>query len=99
MTWSSIAVVLGLSACGHSGKMVVDTPIKPYQAPDISEITGIDEDDATDQDKTEAPAPAPAPAPVPAAAPASEKKAAPEKKPPEKKPPEKKPPAPAVDKK
>jgi hypothetical protein len=35
----------GLAACGHSGKMVVDTPIMPYKAPDISDITGIDEDD------------------------------------------------------
>ena len=35
----------GLAACGHAGKMVVDTPIAPYKAPDISDITGIDEDD------------------------------------------------------
>jgi hypothetical protein len=55
--------------CGHSGKMVVDTPIKPYQAPDISEITGIDEDDNADQGSAAAPAPAPAPAS--AAAPAA----------------------------
>jgi hypothetical protein len=31
--------------CGHTGKMVVDTPIAPYKAPDISDITGIDDDD------------------------------------------------------
>ena len=40
-----------LTACGTHGKLRVDTPIAPYQPPDISEITGIDED-------SEAPAPA-----------------------------------------
>ena len=35
----------GLTACGHAGKMVVDTPIAPYKQPDIGDITGIDEDD------------------------------------------------------
>ena len=37
---------------GSRGKIVVDTPVLPYQAPDISEITGIDEDDAGDSDAT-----------------------------------------------
>lgn len=37
---------------------MVDTPVLPYQAPDISEITGIDEDEAEAADEaTEAPAP------------------------------------------
>lgn len=68
VTWFAIALVMGLSACGHRGKMVVDTPIKPYVAPDISEITGIDEDDTSDSSGSAA-APAPAPAPTPAPAP------------------------------
>ena len=40
------AVTGGLSACGgaKAGKLAVDTPVLPYQAPDISDITGIDED-------------------------------------------------------
>ena len=42
-----MAIGWGLSACGGptQGKLVVDTPILHYQQPDISEITGIDEDD------------------------------------------------------
>ena len=36
----------GLAGCaGTRGKVVVDSPALPYQAPDISEITGIDDDD------------------------------------------------------
>jgi hypothetical protein len=37
----------GIAACGGTtqGKLHVDTPILQYQKPDISEITGIDEDD------------------------------------------------------
>jgi hypothetical protein len=69
------AIVTAGSACGgHTGKMVVDTPIRPYQKPDISEITGIDEDDADAGSGSAAtPAPAGAPAPAPAAAPAPKK--------------------------
>jgi hypothetical protein len=42
-----MAIGCGLSACGGptQGKLTVDTPILHYQKPDISEITGIDEDD------------------------------------------------------
>ncbi len=59
-----------LGACGgHHGKLVADTPATPYIAPDISDLTGIDEDESSSDDSSEAPAPAPAPAP-PAAAPA-----------------------------
>lgn len=65
----SLLLMIAAWGCGHGGRMVVDTPIKPYQAPDISEITGIDEDDNADQGS--AAAPAPAPAPTPAAAPAA----------------------------
>jgi hypothetical protein len=60
----TLTVVLG--ACGgHHGKLVADSPVTPYEKPDISEITGIDEDEtpaetpAAAPDKTEkAPAPA-----------------------------------------
>jgi 5'-nucleotidase / UDP-sugar diphosphatase len=66
------ALVLGVvlcAACGSHGHMRVDTPVTPYVAPDISDITGIDEDDATDSDAGSA-APAATPAPAPAATPA-----------------------------
>jgi hypothetical protein len=49
-----ISAAIVLASCGGSrGKVVVDTPVLPYQAPDISEITGIDEDA---DDTAEAPA-------------------------------------------
>jgi hypothetical protein len=61
------AFVLGiLAACGAHGQMRVDTPITPYVAPDISDITGIDDDDATDSDTGSAATPAPAPTATPA---------------------------------
>ena len=68
-----------LDACGHSqNKVMTDTPPLPYQAPDIAEITGIEEDEEpTEPEEAPAPAPtptpaaAPAPAPAPAAAPAT----------------------------
>ena len=44
---SATGVALGATACGGSpGKMVVDVSTLPYQAPDISEITGIEEPDS-----------------------------------------------------
>jgi hypothetical protein len=69
------AFVLGiLAACGAHGQMRVDTPVTPYVAPDISDITGIDDDSASDSDSGSGnpttPAPAPAPTPAPAAGPA-----------------------------
>ncbi|MBV8756417.1 MAG: hypothetical protein JO257_04040 [Deltaproteobacteria bacterium] len=43
---AATAVTGGLAGCaGARGKVVVDSPALPYQAPDISEITGIDDDD------------------------------------------------------
>jgi hypothetical protein len=64
------ALLLGIfAACGAHGQMRVDSPVTPYVAPDISDITGIDEDDASDSDAGSATAPAPAP--TPAATPAS----------------------------
>jgi hypothetical protein len=39
------AMAGGLTACaGTRGKVVVDSPALPYQAPDISDITGVDDD-------------------------------------------------------
>ncbi len=69
-----LLLFLPLAACGHQGKMVVDTPIAPYQKPDISEITGIDEDDAEQPAAKPAPVPAAKSTPAPAAAPSPEKK-------------------------
>lgn len=48
---AATAVTGGLAGCaGTRGKVVVDSPALPYQAPDISDITGIDDDsdDASD---------------------------------------------------
>jgi hypothetical protein len=51
-----IGTAVVLASCGGSrGHVVVDTPVLPYQAPDISEITGIDEDSGdSDSDATAA---------------------------------------------
>ncbi|HEY3807147.1 MAG TPA: hypothetical protein VGL61_31310 [Kofleriaceae bacterium] len=64
-------VVYG-AACGSHGQMRVDSPATPYVAPDISDITGIDDDDSGDDAGSAAATPAPAPAagPAPAAKPA-----------------------------
>ena len=40
---------------------MADTPVLPYQAPDISEITGIEEPEEPEEGGDEAPAPAPEP--------------------------------------
>ncbi|HEY1811385.1 MAG TPA: hypothetical protein VGG74_03455 [Kofleriaceae bacterium] len=67
------AFVLGfLTACGTHGAMRVDSPATPYVAPDIGDITGIDDDDSGDDTGSAAVAPAPAPAATtaPAAGPA-----------------------------
>lgn len=82
-SFATVAVVTTAAACGSSqNKVMADTPVLPYQSPDISEITGIDEDedDVDDTEPDEAPSAAPAPAPAPAAAPApAPAKAAPAK--------------------
>jgi hypothetical protein len=59
-------LILSLAACGGAaaGKIMADTPVLPYQAPDISEITGIEEPDESEATE-KAPAPPPAPAPAP----------------------------------
>jgi hypothetical protein len=65
-TRATVLMLLLAGACGgHHGTLRVDSPVTPYEKPDISEITGIDEDDAS-SDEGEKPAAAPAPAPAPA---------------------------------
>ncbi|MEO8840060.1 MAG: hypothetical protein ABI591_03175 [Kofleriaceae bacterium] len=62
----ALFLTVALGACGgHHGKLVADSPVTPYEKPDISEITGIDEDEAPAE--TPAPALEKAPAPAPAA--------------------------------
>ena len=61
-------LMLLLGACGgHHATMRVDSPVTPYQAPDISEITGIEEADQTDESAPPAAASAAAAAATPAA--------------------------------
>lgn len=64
MTRALAFLILSLAACGGggAGKIMADTPVLPYQPPDISEITGIEEPDEADAEQKPAPAPAPAPA-------------------------------------
>ncbi len=48
---AAVTAGLGIGACGGStGKMKVDSPATPYQKPDISEITGIEDPDDSDAD-------------------------------------------------
>jgi len=64
-----VGLCAGSGACGSTqNKVLADTPVLPYQAPDIAEITGIEEDEEPADEAEEAPAPAPAPAPTPTAA-------------------------------
>jgi len=68
--------ILFTFACGHAGaKLMTDTPILEYKAPDADEIAGIDtdEDEPKEEKKEEKPAPhtqAPAAAPAVATPPA-----------------------------
>lgn len=58
---TSIATALMAVACGGShGTMRTDTPALPYQKPDVSEITGIPEEDAPQAAPESAPTPQPA---------------------------------------
>src|SRR5687767_2713850 len=79
LCFAKVAVVAttAVACASPRNKVMADVSVLPYQAPDISEITGIEEPDE-DEESTEAPAPAPAPAaaapapaPAPAAAPAA----------------------------
>ncbi|MGE0547106.1 MAG: hypothetical protein AB7R00_08625 [Kofleriaceae bacterium] len=67
-----LAIAAGCGG-GPGGKIMADTPVLPYQAPDIDEITGIDSEaeDDTDAEADAAPAadPAPAQSPTPASTP------------------------------
>ena len=71
MTFVKVGVVAfaGLSGCAsRPNKVLADTPVLPCQAPDISEITGIEEPDESDTDVEEG-----ATAPTPEAQPAQQK--------------------------
>ena len=90
-----LTLALATLACGGSkkgGTLMVDTPVLPYKAPDIEELSGVSEDDEpepeppAEEPKAEAPPPAPPPVaatPAPSAQPATTKApaAAPAKKP------------------
>ena len=47
---AAIAALTSAAACGGggAGKIMADTTILPYQAPDIDEITGIDSEEEAD---------------------------------------------------
>ncbi len=62
---ATLLMLLAGACGGHHGTLRVDSPVTPYQAPDISELTGIEEEEPASADDA-APAPA-APAPAPAA--------------------------------
>ncbi|MBA3397762.1 MAG: hypothetical protein H0T89_34380 [Deltaproteobacteria bacterium] len=72
----AVSSVSALVGCGGTpGKLAVDTPALPYIAPDISEITGIEEPDEEEPEEETSPSamaePAKsAPAPASAAEPA-----------------------------
>ena len=57
-----MAVTVGCGGGGPAKGLAVDTPILPYQAPDVAEITGIEEEEEEEEEGTAEPAPAPAPA-------------------------------------
>jgi hypothetical protein len=66
-----MAVSAALAGCktNPAGKVPVDTTIVKYKAPDIAELTGIDEDDGSGDDMEPSDVPADdasAPAPTPA---------------------------------
>lgn len=59
---AKVAVIaVAAAGCGsRPNKIMADTPVLPYQAPDVSEITGIEEPDESESTEVEeAPAPAP----------------------------------------
>jgi hypothetical protein len=43
-----LAAAIAAAGCGAHGKVRVDTPAVEFKAPDISEITGVDEPDASE---------------------------------------------------
>ncbi|HTL38046.1 MAG TPA: hypothetical protein VL326_33170 [Kofleriaceae bacterium] len=58
---AKVGVIAAMAAgCGaRPNKIMADTAVLPYQAPDISEITGIEEPDTDSEEAPEAPAPEP----------------------------------------
>ncbi|MGE0870863.1 MAG: hypothetical protein AB7P03_20010 [Kofleriaceae bacterium] len=78
MRIAGLLVLIFAAACGGgpAGKIMADTPVLPYRAPDIDEITGIDPEAEEDADAdagaasaAEAPAIAPASSSTPATTP------------------------------
>lgn len=69
-----LTMALGsLIACGpkKGGTLTVDTPVLPYKAPDIEELSGVSDDEPEEPPAEEPKAePAPTPAPTAAVAPA-----------------------------
>jgi hypothetical protein len=69
--FASALVALGAGCTSHApAALAVDTPLVPYQAPDVAELTGEDlssEDPADVEDGDPSGELAPAPAPMPAA--------------------------------
>jgi hypothetical protein len=47
---ATIAAIAALAGCGAHGKLRADSPVIEYRAPDISEITGVEEPDASEAD-------------------------------------------------
>jgi hypothetical protein len=56
-------IAIAAAGCGsRPNKIMADTPVLPYQAPDVSEITGIEEPDEPEEGEGgDASAPAPEP--------------------------------------
>jgi hypothetical protein len=59
---AKVLAIAALAGCATpTGKLKVDTTILPYQAPDISEITGIEEPDPGEESDETGSASAPEP--------------------------------------
>ncbi|MBL9013273.1 MAG: hypothetical protein JNL83_03800 [Myxococcales bacterium] len=56
----AVTSIAAATACGGGGggKIMADTPVLPYQAPDIDEITGMESEDEDAEETAPAPAPA-----------------------------------------
>lgn len=56
-------VTMGCGGGGPAKGLAVDSPILPYQAPDVAEISGVEEEEEEEEVEEAEPAPTPAPAP------------------------------------
>ncbi len=61
-----VMLVMAVTVVGCGGGpakgLAVDTPILPYQAPDVAEISGVEEDEEDEEEETTDTEPTPAPA-------------------------------------